>query len=182
MKLVRGTNVYPRAVEALIREHAEVDEFQIRLYTADGIRDEIEVLIEVPDADVDVDALCARAVEASWPTRTSRLRFGVRSVELGSLPRFELKAKRVMRRTDRDRDRGRAEEPCDDAEHGGRRARARPRPSWSTSTASCTGCWRCTATSCRRSRVRNATKALAALWQVMNGLDMDPGQLYDVGA
>jgi hypothetical protein len=29
---------------------------------------------------------------------------------------------------------------------------------------------------------RNATKALAALWQVMNGLDMDPGQVYDLGA
>ena len=29
---------------------------------------------------------------------------------------------------------------------------------------------------------RNALKALAALWQVMNGLDMDPGQLYEVGA
>ena len=29
---------------------------------------------------------------------------------------------------------------------------------------------------------RNALKALAALWQVMNGLDMDPGHLYHVGA
>ena len=29
---------------------------------------------------------------------------------------------------------------------------------------------------------RNAMKALAALWQVVNGLDLDPGQLYDVGA
>lgn len=29
---------------------------------------------------------------------------------------------------------------------------------------------------------RNAMKALAALWQVANGLDMEPGQLYDVGA
>ena len=29
---------------------------------------------------------------------------------------------------------------------------------------------------------RNALKALAALWQVMNGLDMDPGQLYELGA
>ena len=28
----------------------------------------------------------------------------------------------------------------------------------------------------------NATKALAALWQVANELDMEPGQLYDVGA
>jgi hypothetical protein len=29
--------------------------------------------------------------------------------------------------------------------------------------------------------MRNGLKALGALWQVMNGLDMDPGQLYDVG-
>jgi hypothetical protein len=29
---------------------------------------------------------------------------------------------------------------------------------------------------------RNGVKALAALWQVMNGLDMDPGQVYDLGA
>ena len=28
----------------------------------------------------------------------------------------------------------------------------------------------------------NATKALAALWQVANDLDVEPGQLYDVGA
>jgi hypothetical protein len=29
---------------------------------------------------------------------------------------------------------------------------------------------------------RNAIKALAALWQVMNGLDQDPGQVYELGA
>jgi hypothetical protein len=29
---------------------------------------------------------------------------------------------------------------------------------------------------------RNALKALGALWQVQNGLDMDRGQLYHVGA
>ena len=28
---------------------------------------------------------------------------------------------------------------------------------------------------------RNALKALACLWQVVNGLDMDPEQLYDIG-
>lgn len=28
---------------------------------------------------------------------------------------------------------------------------------------------------------RNAIKALAALWQVANGLDRDPGQVYDLG-
>jgi hypothetical protein len=29
---------------------------------------------------------------------------------------------------------------------------------------------------------RNAVKALAALWQVANGLGQRPGQVYDVGA
>ena len=29
---------------------------------------------------------------------------------------------------------------------------------------------------------RNAIKALAALWQVANGLDQDPGQVYELGA
>jgi hypothetical protein len=29
---------------------------------------------------------------------------------------------------------------------------------------------------------RNALKAVAALWQVANGLDLDPGQLYEIGA
>jgi len=28
---------------------------------------------------------------------------------------------------------------------------------------------------------RNAMKAVAALWQVVNGLDLDPGNLYDIG-
>ncbi len=29
---------------------------------------------------------------------------------------------------------------------------------------------------------RNALKALAALWQIQNGLDVDRGQLYHLGA
>jgi len=29
---------------------------------------------------------------------------------------------------------------------------------------------------------RNALKALAALWQVMNDMDMEPGQVYHLGA
>ena len=29
---------------------------------------------------------------------------------------------------------------------------------------------------------RNALKAVAALWQIANGLDIDPGNIYDIGA
>jgi len=95
MRLVRGTNVYPRAVEAIVREHPEIDEFQIHLYTADGIRDEIEVLVEIPDQSADADALLSQIRKELAETHEG-LRFGVKRAENESLPRFELKAKRVL--------------------------------------------------------------------------------------
>ena len=95
MKLVRGTNVYPRAVEAIVREHPEIDEFQIHLFTEEARRDEIEILVEVPSAEVDAEALCGRLAKELADAHES-LRFGVRRVEDGTLPRFELKAKRLV--------------------------------------------------------------------------------------
>lgn len=95
MKLVRGTNVYPRAVEALVRERREIDEFQIHLFTADGIRDEIEVLVEVPDKSVDTERLM-HELGRELSEAHEGLRFGVRIAEDNSLPRFELKAKRLV--------------------------------------------------------------------------------------
>lgn len=95
MKLVRGTNVYPRAVESIVREIPEIDEFQIRLYTEGGIRDEIEVLVEIPDQGADVEGILSRLGKELADAHES-LRFGVRQAEAGSLPRFELKAKRLV--------------------------------------------------------------------------------------
>jgi len=95
MKLVRGTNVYPRAVEALVREFKEIDEFQIHLYTAEGRRDEIEVLVEIPDPDADGDRILSDLARELAGAHEA-LRFDVRRVEAGTLPRFELKAKRVL--------------------------------------------------------------------------------------
>ena len=95
MKLVRGTNVYPRAVEAIVREHPEVDEFQIHLYTAEGRRDEIEVLVEIPDPAADSDQVL-REVAKALADAHEQLRFDVKLVEDGTLPRFELKAKRLL--------------------------------------------------------------------------------------
>jgi phenylacetate-CoA ligase len=95
MKLVRGTNVYPRAVEAIVREHPEIDEFQIHLYTEEGIRDEIEILVEIPGPDADAPAILERLGKELADAHEG-LRFGVKRAEDGSLPRFELKAKRLM--------------------------------------------------------------------------------------
>ncbi|MGH2820019.1 MAG: phenylacetate--CoA ligase family protein, partial [Actinomycetota bacterium] len=95
MKLVRGTNVYPRAVEAIVREYREVDEFQIHLYTAEGIRDEIEVLVEIADPGADSERILAE-LGSRLSEAHEGLRFHVRRAESNTLPRFELKAKRTL--------------------------------------------------------------------------------------
>jgi phenylacetate-CoA ligase len=95
MKLVRGTNVYPRAVEAIVREHGEIDEFQIHLYTEEGIRDEIEILVEIPDPGADADRVVTDLARQLADAHEG-LRFGVKRVENETLPRFELKAKRLL--------------------------------------------------------------------------------------
>ena len=94
MRVVRGTNVYPTAIEAIVREHERVDEFQIHLWTADGIRDEIEVLIELPGSLEGKDEIVAD-LRTTLSEAHEGLRIGVREVEHGSLPRFELKAQRL---------------------------------------------------------------------------------------
>ena len=95
MRLVRGTNVYPRAVEAIVRDFKEIDEFQIHLYTAEGIRDEIEVIVEIPDKQADSYRILSE-LGASLAEAHEGLRFGVTQAEDGTLPRFELKAKRLL--------------------------------------------------------------------------------------
>ena len=97
MKVVRGTNVYPRAIEEIVRRRVDgLEEFQIRLFTAQGIRDEIEVLIEVEQSRVGtINGLLAELARELAEAHEG-LRIGVRLAEPNSLPRFELKAKRLL--------------------------------------------------------------------------------------
>jgi phenylacetate-CoA ligase len=97
MKVVRGTNVYPRAIEEIVRRSVSgLEEFQIRLYTVDGIRDEIEVLVEHGDGGGASGQATRDEVARLLAEAHEGLRIGVRAAEPNSLPRFELKAKRLI--------------------------------------------------------------------------------------
>lgn len=96
MKLIRGTNVYPRAVEAIVREHAAVEEFQIVLTREHDVQDEITVKLELkPDAAAQWQALHDRLCK-DLAAAHEGLRFNVVQAQHGELPRFELKAKRLQ--------------------------------------------------------------------------------------
>jgi phenylacetate-CoA ligase len=96
MKLVRGTNVYPRAVEAIVREFREVEEFQILLTREDGIRDEITVRVELTPGQEAAWQEIERRLGDELAAVHEGLRFNVALAAAGELPRFELKAKRLV--------------------------------------------------------------------------------------
>lgn len=95
MKLVRGTNVFPRAIEGIVRTHAEVDEFHTEI-TRNGIRDEITVHIETIES-VDDSAWSAleAALRVDLADAHEGLRFLIHRAPANSLPRYELKARRL---------------------------------------------------------------------------------------
>ena len=90
MLIVRGVNVFPAAIEGVVRRFPTIDEFQIEVFRA-GELDEVRVLVEIGDA-----AGASRLQEAL--RATLGIRFEVTPVPLRSLPRYELKARRVVRR------------------------------------------------------------------------------------
>jgi phenylacetate-CoA ligase len=90
MLIVRGVNVFPAAIEGIVRRFPAVDEFQIEVFRQ-GALDELRVLIEVDDA------FTTTAVSEAFRVDLG-LRLEVEAVPPRSLPRYELKAQRVVRR------------------------------------------------------------------------------------
>jgi phenylacetate-CoA ligase len=91
LMIVRGVNVYPSAIEAIVHEF-EVAEFRM----VRSCRDSMEELL----VEVEGSAEVARALRARLNERLG-LRLQTRAVAAGSLPRFELKARRVVDERDR---------------------------------------------------------------------------------
>ena len=94
MVIVRGVNLYPTAIERIIREDAEIAEYRVELRKS-GVMDELAITIE-PAGGCAAPAALAANLESEL-----RSAFGLRipvSIAIpGALPRFEMKAKRWVR-------------------------------------------------------------------------------------
>ena len=96
MKLIRGTNVYPGAVEAIVREYDAIDEFQIYIWRRDDIRDEVTVKVELkPGREGEWEEI-EQKLGTDLANAHEGLRFIIERAEPGALPRFELKARRLV--------------------------------------------------------------------------------------
>lgn len=120
MVIVRGNNVFPSSIEAVVREIPEVAEFQIELRTIRAMQELCVVIEPISDASGRIqtaeesvgrsadpavtetgqeEAGFTETVERVKSALRQRLGFAihVRAVNPGTLPRFELKSRRVVR-------------------------------------------------------------------------------------
>ena len=93
MIIVRGVNIYPSAFEHILRRFADVAEYQVVVTEQTGMA-ELRLRLEpAPDAD----AAALQEEVAGAIRHQLNLRVPVELTTPGSLPRFELKAKRWIR-------------------------------------------------------------------------------------
>jgi phenylacetate-CoA ligase len=98
MRIIRGTNVYPSAVEGVVRCYPEIREFRI-VISGDVKRAEIAVEFDLkPDSAHEVGEQLQPRLAADLADAHEGLRFEVRLVPEGTLPTFELKARRLLDR------------------------------------------------------------------------------------
>ncbi len=90
MVIVRGVNIYPAAIENLVRQFDDVDEFRVSVFRQ---RKMGELFIELEVADAKAEAGTQAAVKRAI-NQALGLRPTVTVVSKGVLPRFELKASR----------------------------------------------------------------------------------------
>lgn len=95
MVIVRGNNVFPSSIEAVVRELSDVAEFRIELKTVRAMQ-ELCVVIEPTQEAADTSAQLVVQVQAALRHRLGFV-VDVRSVPPGDLPRFELKSRRIVR-------------------------------------------------------------------------------------
>lgn len=92
---VRGNNLYPSAIEAVVRRFPEVVEFRLVVDDSGPLAD-LRIEVE-PDSAADAKRVCetiGRAIRDELLFRTE-----VVAMPPNSLPRFEMKAKRLVRTT-----------------------------------------------------------------------------------
>jgi len=93
MLVVRGVNIYPSAVEEAVRRFGEIAEFRVEIQQWRAMT-ELKVIVEVT-ADTEPNAVAKRV--ATELRRVFSLRIPVEVAAPGTLPRFEMKAKRWVR-------------------------------------------------------------------------------------
>ena len=95
MVVVRGVNIYPSAVEEIVRSFKDITEYRVEVQSQ-GSLDELKIQVECSAKCIDKESVAHRLQMVLRSTFS--LRIPVSITARGTLPRFEFKAKRWIRR------------------------------------------------------------------------------------
>lgn len=87
MVIIRGVNIFPTSIEAVLRSFDEVDEFRIVLFRQ-GNLDQLKIEVEGEQADLQAISVAVQLAVG--------LRIEIQPVAKATLPRFEGKGKRLV--------------------------------------------------------------------------------------
>lgn len=94
MVVIRGVNLYPSVVDEIVRSVEGVSEYRVEIDTRPALAD-VLVTVEADETLADPDAVCSGVQAAFRDTYSLRIR--ATAVAAGTLPRFELKARRWIK-------------------------------------------------------------------------------------
>lgn len=97
MMTIRGVNVYPSAIESIVREFDDVAEFEGRVFERSGMHELLLKIEPREESSANANTLITRLQE-EMQNRLG-LRIEIEAAPPGSLPRYELKAQRFKRET-----------------------------------------------------------------------------------
>lgn len=92
MTVIRGVNIFPSAIEEIVRAQGRIEEYRVEHYTRNDLA-EIRVVIESAGGEV------VRSDLEKQFQRALFLRIPVKMAPMGSLPRHEMKANRWVKLT-----------------------------------------------------------------------------------
>jgi phenylacetate-CoA ligase len=99
MLWIKGNNVYPSALESVLRQDASVAEFQF-VVDDSSVPSAVTVLVEPRAGEPAAEALSAR-LEKRFQDQLY-FRPAIRVVSPGALPRYEMKSRRIVRKGSKD--------------------------------------------------------------------------------
>lgn len=97
MLIVRGVNVFPSAIENIVRRFPQIDEFRIEVYKERQM-DEVNLIVEISEEKWPSEVIESTIEKLREKLRADlQIRVACRLIQAGTLPRFEMKAKRLVR-------------------------------------------------------------------------------------
>lgn len=92
MIFIRGNNVYPSAIENIIREYKEIQEFRVEIFQQKEMT-EMEIKIEIINKKEEIAKQLSQKIQNQLHFRAK-----ITVVNENSLPRFDMKSKRFVRK------------------------------------------------------------------------------------